>query len=211
MIAPKIQNGPIDVDIEQRMKQVVGTEPRVHPLSADNLSSEQLAMIDAINASINSVRDCDPPEFFRTVIKHPALFRCQVEAGTMYFRGTIPPRQRELAILRIGWLCQAPYEWGEHVEIAKRYGVVTEEIERVTQGSSAPGWSELEAAILSGVEELLGNHAMSDATWATLSASWSEEQLLEFPMLVGAYISTALQQNTLRMRLMPDNPGLTHR
>lgn len=211
MTSSVIQYGPIVVDVEKRMMQVVGTEPRVHPLSPDDLSLEQMKMIESIRASIGSGMDNDIPEFFLTAVKHPALFRCQMEAGTTYFRGAIPSRQRELAILRIGWLCRAPYEWGEHVDIAKRYGVLPEEIERILQGSSAPGWSEHDAAILAGVEELLGDHAMTDKTWSTLSASWSEEQLLEFPMLVGAYISTALQQNTLRMRLAPGNPGLSHR
>lgn len=208
---PAIQNGPIDVDIERRMAQVVGTEPRVHPLSSDQLSPEQIKMIEAIRGSIGSGMASEIPEFFRTTVKHPHLFRCQMEAGTMYFTGTIPPRQRELSILRIAWLCRAPYEWGEHVDIAKRYGVLPEEIERVTQGSTATGWSKQDAALLSAVEELLGDHAIADATWSTLSTIWSEQQLLEFPMLVGAYISTALQQNTLRMRLAQDNPGLSHR
>ncbi|WP_336971675.1 carboxymuconolactone decarboxylase family protein [Sphingobium aromaticiconvertens] len=168
-------------------------------------------MIESIRGSIGSGMASEIPEFFRTAVKHPALFRCQMEAGTLFFTGTIPPRQREMAVLRIAWLCRAPYEWGEHVDIAKRYGVSAEEIERVTQGSSAPGWSDQDVALLSAVEELLGDHAIADATWSVLSAIWSEEQLLEFPMLVGAYVTTALQQNTLRMRLAKDNPGLSHR
>ena len=79
------------------------------------------------------------------------------------FKGALSPRERELAILRVDWLCGAPFEWGEHVDIAKRYGVSREEIERVTQGSSAPGWSEHERAILKGVEESLANYMISDA------------------------------------------------
>ena len=60
-------------------------------------------------------------------------------------------RERELAVLRVAWLCRAPYEWGEHVELAKLCGVSAEEIERVTQGSSAAGWSDHECALLLAV------------------------------------------------------------
>lgn len=202
-------NEPFDIDA--RTAQVVGQGPRIQPLTREQLSEEQIAIISDLRASIGVGTGDDIPEFFRIAVKHPALFRCQMQAGTMYFNGTISPRERELAILRIGWLCRAPYEWGEHVDIAKRYGVTSDEIERATQGSSAPAWSEHDAAILRGVEELLGDKAISDDTWNTLARTWTEQQLMEFPMLVGAYVSTAFQQNTLRMRLAPDNPGLSHR
>jgi hypothetical protein len=61
------------------------------------------------------------------------------------------------------------------------------------------------------VEELLSGYALSDETWGVLAASWSEQQLLEFPLLAGAYVGTAMQQNALRIRLAPDDFGLSHR
>jgi 4-carboxymuconolactone decarboxylase len=126
-------------------------------------------------------------------------------------RGELSPRERELAILRVGWWCGAPYEWGEHVTVAKRYGITADEIERITQGSAAAGWSEHEWAILRGVEELLGEQMISDATWAVLAKRWNERQLIEFPVLVGQYFAVALQQNSLRVRLDAGNSGLRER
>ena len=117
----------------------------------------------------------------------------------------------ELLILRVAWLAKSPYEWGEHVKISQRYGVTKEEIARVQQGSVAPGWSEHDAAILRGVEELLGDQCISDATWAELAQSWDEAQLIEFPMMVGQYIATALVQNALRVRLSDGRKGLRER
>jgi 4-carboxymuconolactone decarboxylase len=52
-------------------------------------------------------------------------------------KGAVNRREQGLAILRVDWLCRAPYEWGEHADIAKRYGVTTAEIERLTHGSAA--------------------------------------------------------------------------
>ena len=92
-----------------------------------------------------------------------------------------------------------------------RTKLTDEEVARVQQGSSAPGWSAHEAAILRGVEELIGDQAMSDETWNTLAKSWEEPQLIEFPMMVGQYVATAFVQNSLRIRLAGDNPGLFHR
>lgn len=200
-------------DIAERMAQIVGSPPRVPPLGQEQLSDDQRELIGELRSSAGA--EAEPgrhvPEFFLITVKHPALFRAQMEMGKTLFTGTIPSRERELAVLRVGWLCRAPYAWGEHVDIAKRYGVTPEEIERVVQGSSAPGWSEHDSAILRGVEELLADYALSDETWNVLAKSWSEQQLLEFPLLVAAYVGTAMQQNALRMRLAKDNPGLTHR
>jgi 4-carboxymuconolactone decarboxylase len=61
------------------------------------------------------------------------------------------------------------------------------------------------------VEELLGNQMISDATWEALAQSWTERQLIEFPMMVGQYFATALQQNSLRVRLADENLGLRQR
>lgn len=197
-------------NVEARMAQIVGKPPRVEPLDPSQLSDAQRELIGGLRASAGASVGA-VPEYFLVTVKHPALFASQMEMAKTLFTGTIPRRERELAVLRIGWLCQAPYEWGEHVDIAKRYGVKPEEIDRVIQGSSATGWSDHDAAILRGVEELLSEYALSDETWGTLAANWSEQQLLEFPLLVGAYVGTAMQQNALRMRLAADNPGLAHR
>lgn len=75
------------------------------------------------------------------MLRHPDLFARQVELGIQLLgKGALTARDRELAVLRIGWLCQAPYEWGEHVHIAKSTGITSEEIERITQGSAVAGW-----------------------------------------------------------------------
>jgi alkylhydroperoxidase family enzyme len=190
---------------------ITGKPQRVEPLGLEELSGAAKDLVDRIRASAGSDSTGEVPEYFRTMCKHPEIFRCQTEMGTVIFKGALPPRDRELAVLRNAWLLRAPYEWGEHIRIAKRYGVTPEEIERVIQGSAAPGWSEHDAAILRAVEELLADQVITDATWATLAKSWNEQQLIEFPMMVGQYVATALVQNALRMRLGASNPGLTGR
>jgi hypothetical protein len=83
--------------------------------------------------------------------------------------------------------------------------------ERVIEGSTAPGWSDHDATILRGVEELLSQQAICDQTWAALAKSWDEPQLIEFSMLVGQHVATAMLQNALRIRLTDANPGLSQR
>ncbi len=207
----EIESGPIAFDVAVRQAEVVGKAPRIAPLKQVELSADSLALCVAIRESVGVHEHSVIPDYMLTMLKNPEIFRCQMEMGTAIFQGRLPPRERELAVLRVGWLMRAPYEWGQHVVIAKRYGLSDEEVERVTQGSAAAGWSAKEQAILRGVEELIGGAAISDATWAELATSWDEAQLIEFPMMVGQYVATAYVQNALRMRLSAGNPGLSLR
>jgi alkylhydroperoxidase family enzyme len=151
-------------------------------------------------------------EYTATMLRHPTLYRRHVDLGLQLFRGTLSPRHRELAILRVAWLCRAPYEWGEHVDIAKRIaGLSNDEVERVTHGSAAPQWDEDDRAILRAVEELHGDAMICDETWDSLARFLNEPQLLELPILVGQYQGAAYLQNSIRCRLLPGNPGLSAR
>lgn len=212
-------------------------EPRIAPLRPGELTDELMAIVTRmarLNVSLQS-RDpsmltdaialreggaaLDPsaaiaalPDIVLTLLRHPYLFSALTDVGIQLLaHGALSPRDRELAILRVGWLCRAPYEWGEHVIIAKKAGVTSEDVERVTRGSNSPGWSEHEAAILRAVEELHADAVISDATWAVLAKTLSEQQLIELPALVGQYQAVAYYQNSLRLRLHDGNLGLAAR
>lgn len=196
-------------DIAAREAHVVGEKPRIDPVAQEDIDEAARQLVHEVRAGAGAPPIDEVPEYMRTVIKHPEIFRCQMQTGTVLFNGRIPARERELAVLRIAWLCRAPYEWGQHVQIAYRVGLDRSAVERARIGSAAPGWTAHEAAIQRGVEELLEDKALSDETWDTLARTWDEAQLIEFPMIVGEYVATALVQNTLRIRLADDNPGLS--
>ncbi len=201
--------GKAEFDIDARERQVIGDGPRLAPLSQDEISGEAKDLIGQIRASFNLPDDTPIPAVSLISLRHPGMFRGQMTLGIeLIGKGTIPHRDRELAILRIAMLCGAPFEWSEHVDISRRCGVTDAEIERVIEGSAAEGWSEHERAILRAVEELLADKCMSDETWDTLARTWNEQQLMEMPMLVGSYFMTALQQNTLRV---PPRGGFRYR
>jgi alkylhydroperoxidase family enzyme len=197
--------------IAARHAQVVGEAPRVGPLAQEELVGEARQLCVAVREAIGIKVHDDIPEYMRTMVKNPGIFACHMEMGQALFTGTISPRDRELAVLCVGWLCRAPYEWSQHVDIAQRYGVSAEEVARIPEGSTAPGWSGHDAAILRGVEELIADAAISQATWDVLAQGWDEAQLLEFPMMVGQYVATAYVQNSIRARLTGGRPGLNHR
>jgi alkylhydroperoxidase family enzyme len=190
-----------------------GKPPRIEPLPENAFTEEMLV----INSDMKKAAGIPPngymPEFFAIMLRHPKLFRAHSDlAMVLMGGGLLPVRDRELAVLRIGWLSQAPYEWNAHVDMAKRLTNITpEEIERTILGSAAPGWSAHDAAILRAVEEMIADAMITDETWATLTKTYDDSQLLEFPILVGQYLGVAFLQNSMRARLMPGNVGLSAR
>lgn len=199
-------------EVQTRQHEIIGKPPRIGPLSPEELGAEARGIAERIRSAAGASSDCAIPEYVATMLRHPDLYEHHVALGTALLgNGALPARLRELAILRTGWLCGAPYEWGEHVEIAKRAGLASVEIERVTHGSDAPGWDEQDRAVLCAAEELHAQASITDRTWSMLEAFLDERQLIELPYVIGNYTKVAYLQNALRLRLMRSNPGLSAR
>ena len=80
--------------------------------------------------------------------------------GTMPFQNyitrdtSLSPRHREILILRVGWLLNNDYVWGEHASVARRLGMTTAELRRIAQGPDTRGWDPFEATLLHLADEL---------------------------------------------------------
>jgi alkylhydroperoxidase family enzyme len=146
---------------------------------------------------------------FRTLANHPALMKRWLVFGNhVLAKSTLPAREREIAILRIGWLCRAGYEWGQHVGIGKAAGLTDEEIARIAEGPDTPGWSSEDRALLRATDELHEDAFVSDATWAELSKNWNTQQLMDLVFTVGQYNLVSMALNTLGVQPEPGLPKL---
>jgi alkylhydroperoxidase family enzyme len=203
--------------VREREALIMGAPPRIAPLEVGQYPPDAYRLADnereAAGMGARAAGEQGPlSDHTATLLRHPELYRTQIVHGVQLLcRGVLDARDRELAILRTGWLCQAPYEWGEHVEFARKAGISPEEIERITEGSDAPGWSAHDRAILRAVEELHEGAMISDATWEVLARRLDDRQLIELPCLIGHYHTVAYYQNALRMRTREGNPGLAGR
>jgi alkylhydroperoxidase family enzyme len=144
---------------------------------------------------------------FATLAHHPDLLRrWLVFAAHVLSKNTLPPRDRELLILRTGWNCKSRYEWGQHVVIARECGLSDAEIEMVKEGPAATGWQAPDRSLLVAADELHTSSAMSDPTWQALSGVYTTEQLLDIIATVGNYHLVAMFLNTTRVELDPGVP-----
>ena len=199
-------------DIEKREAYIVGKPPRIKPLDASEISEENKQVVLNLWQAIGIPPKPELPEFFGTMLRHPSLMIRQTEYATQLLQSELSARHRQLAIIRIAWLCQAPYEWSQHVKNSKRLaGLTSQDADQVTIGSSALQWDDQDRGILLAVEELYDQAMISDETWALLTSYLNDKQLLELPLLVGYYQSVAYLQNSVRFRLMPESDGLAQR
>lgn len=150
------------------------------------------------------------PNNFATLARHPAMLRAwEPFAGAILLRGELPPRDRELAVIRTALHCRAAYVWGSHVrDHGPEIGLTGEDIERIVEGPTAAGWTDLESAVLQATDELHRDARIHDATWARLAAGYTEPQLIELPMLVGEYHLMAYTFNSLGVEAEDGFPPL---
>ena len=127
-------------------------------------------------------------------------------AGYLMSGSTLSACDRELAVLRVGWLSQSEYQWAEHVGPALKAGLTQDEIERVMSGAEAAGWSASERAILAATEELHSNAFISDETWESLEG-FSDQQKMDLIFTVGQYMTISMALNSLGVQLEPGVSG----
>src|SRR5258708_379262 len=103
---------------------------------------------------------------FRVLMQHPKLVRAWGKFANYILSDnqTLSPREREILILRIGWLNQAPYEFEQHLRIGKSAGLTDDEIDRIRNGPKA-GWNRADAALVQAADDLFENSLVSDETW----------------------------------------------
>ena len=170
--------------------------PRITPLPQEGWSAEIKELLSGLEVEGRVFN------IFATLARHPALLRRWMVFGNhVLAKSTLPPRERELAILRMGWLCRAEYEWGHHVAMGKEAGVTADEIQRVAKGADAPGWSSFEAALLKAVDELHTDSFIGDSTWQALSQRYNEQQLLDLVFTAGQYKLVCMALNSVGVQL----------
>jgi 4-carboxymuconolactone decarboxylase len=137
---------------------------------------------------------------FATLAHHPKLMKRWLVFGNhVLAKSTLPPRDRELLILRTGWRCSSPYEWGQHVVIARALGVDDVEIARIASGPDEHGWSEWDALLLRAADELHDRSCITESTWRALAARYDEQQLLDLVFCVGQYHIVSMALNSCRV------------
>ena len=183
------------------MARIRPTRPRLEPLSEDELGDDARGAMPGPTMNI-----------FATLARHPKLLKRWLVFGNhILAKSTLPERERELAILRVGWRCGAEYEFGQHSIIGTRAGITDDEVVALTRELEDGGWSDADRNLLVAVDELHDDQCITDQTWAALAQRWNEQQLLDLVFTVGQYTLVSMALNSLGVQRDEGVPGFPDR
>ena len=144
----------------------------------------------------------------RTFARHSALAQPRSRRANYINRvSPLTPHDREILILRIGWDCQAVYEWAKHVGTvgrARDHGVNPT---AVAEGPNAPNASTLDAMLHRTVDELYQNVTLSDETWTALTTHYDLVEAMSAIYTPSSYRATSMSLNTYGVQLEDGDEG----
>lgn len=170
----------------------VDRPPRI-PLSLEGTWDEETkALLDKVGRH----------NIFTVLANHPDLLQNWLQfAGHILIGSTLPARERELVILRAGWLCRSEYEFAQHRTLGASAGLTRHEISRITREQLDGWWSVRDRTLLRATDQLVAEHHLDDSLWAALSADWSLRQTMDIVFTVGQYVLVSMALNTFQVPL----------
>jgi 4-carboxymuconolactone decarboxylase len=180
--------------------QTTTTAPRITPLQPpyEPEVGEMLRRWMPPGASM------EPLALFRTLAVHGELMSRMRPLGSgILNHGLVPPRDREIVLLRTCARAGAEYEWGVHATaFGERVGLTREQIAATAGGAEAAAgacWSAEDELLIRLADELQDTADVSDELWAALQPLYSDEQLLELIVTAGWYRTLAYVINAARV------------
>lgn len=184
---------------------------RLVPLAADEWGDDEYAAFGVLLGRraedvprAGSGDDYDPLRFpvVGLLAHHPVLAKAFLRFNNQQlFDGVLPARLRELAILRVAAVRRSPYEWAEHVRIARDAGLTTDEIDAAGRG--ADGFTGTDRLVLEAADELLAQHRLNDL-WDRLVDELGKHSAIELIFVVGTYSMLATAFETWGLPAAPD-------
>lgn len=166
---------------------------RIPPLDPAQFSQEQARLVGAWT-HLN---------FSKVVVRHPAMYPIFVPwIEQLIARTKLPPRDREVLVIRTLALSDETYEAHHHVQIARKAGMSDAEIAAVARGDE--GLDDWDRVLVRAADELVRERRIADTTWAALAARYDEEQLMDAVFLVGCYNTMAMLTKSFGIEVEAD-------
>jgi len=174
--------------------------PRVQPAPPADWNDDVRPQLEAIERGSGRLLN-----IFRTLARHPKLLKRWLVFGNHVLYGsTLPARERELVILRTGYVCGSGYEWAQHVAIGRASGITDDEVRQLARDPAEGTWSDRDRTLLQATDQLVADKFVDDPTWATLATTWNEQQLMDIVFTVGQYTLVSMALNTFGVQIEDD-------
>lgn len=168
---------------------------RVPYLEPDDLAPEHRALLSR------------PIALFKALANSPNAARAfSTLGGFIRNKSRLDPRLRELAILQVGWLARAPYEWSHHIKIGREFGVSDSDIRALiaeTEGRQT-ALDEPARLVLRAAREMTEAGEAEAGTMAGLARHLDPELLVDLVITIGFYNAVVRVLATLQIEVEPE-------
>jgi 4-carboxymuconolactone decarboxylase len=163
---------------------------RMPPLTPETCTAEANDMFERWRSG--AFKNSDQNPVLWTFAHHPQLAEL-FSAFNIHLlsTSTLPVRQRQIAIMRTAWLCNACYMWSSHLRTSLRRDIEPELFGPLQVGASDPYFTAFERTVIDATEDLVRDRLVSDTHWQALAAQWNNSQLLDFLFTVGTHVLLA--------------------
>jgi 4-carboxymuconolactone decarboxylase len=177
--------------------------PRMSPVRQEEMTDEMRAFLQKWTGGIFRRADSNP--VLLTFAHHPRLADLFSQLNIhLLSTSTLPVKQRQIAIMRLAWICKATYMWSSHLSTSVRAGLEPEMFRPIQVGADDPYFTEFERVVIRATEELVNDRKIGDENWQALMKEWSNQQMLDFLFTVGAYVTIAGVMRSTGVQRNPD-------
>lgn len=148
-----------------------------------------------------------PIALFKALANSPDGLRAfSTLGGFIRHKSRLDPRLRELAILQVGWLARAPYEWSHHIKIGRDFGVSDTDIRWLIDETAGRPTALDEPArlVLRAAREMTSGGEVAEATFAALARHLDHERMVDLALTIAFYNAVVRVLATLRIEVEDD-------
>jgi alkylhydroperoxidase family enzyme len=130
----------------------------------------------------------NPPQLYNMIANAPQLMQYFVALADDLRHGTqLDPKLRELALMTVGRLTGAEYEFVHHWNLSLGVGVKREQLEQLADFERSQAFNDQERAVMRYAAETTQNVKVSDATFNALRGFLDNRRIMELVMNVAFY------------------------
>lgn len=142
----------------------------------------------------------------RALVHNPDCARAFKGLGS-YIRhdSHLDGRLRELAILQVGYVARAPFEWSHHVRISRDFGVTDDDVRAIaaeTEGRPSALDAPAKAVLRAAREMMAGG--LGDECFAAVEAHLGAKDLVDLLATIAFYIGVVRLLDALQIDVEPE-------
>jgi alkylhydroperoxidase family enzyme len=174
---------------------------RLPYINRDDLPEQDRELFDRISRERGGA---PVGNIFRTLANAPNLFRRFNALGGELRNGTLlDPKLRELALMTVGRLTEAEYEFVHHWNISLQVGIRREQLEHLADFESSTLFNEQERAVMRYAAEVTRDIKVSNTTFDALCHFLDNRHIMELVMNVAFYNAVVRILVPCRVELEP--------